>query len=248
MATCSFDLVADDEAESVTLIEGLPGHGLVASIVVDHIASQLDLEYYGGIRSEEVPPVVSFADGLVHDTVRVYAGSDPDILTLHGDVVLPEAAFRPFSRCVLQDLARKIDEGIFLAAAPARSAEEHGTILGVATTEAMRDRLVEAGVELAEGTGLVGGITGAIVDECHQQEVPAALVLVRADPHVPDPEAAQLVIDRALRPMVDFDIDTASLLEQAKQIQQRKAQLLQQLDTGAEPDERDRSAAAGMFQ
>lgn len=250
MSTCSFELVSETDAESPTLIEGLPGHGLVASIAVERISSELGLDLYGGIRSEEVPPVLSFTDGLVHDTVRVYAGTDPDVLTLHGDVMLPDAAYRPFSRCVLNDLADRIGRGIFLAAAPARTEEEHGEILGVATDDTVKDRLTEAGIDLAEGDGLVGGITGALVDECFHQEIPAALLLVRADPHVPDPEAAQRVIDQALEPLVEFTVDTDPLLEQAKQIQERKAQIAKQLETAEhqQQDRPDSMSVSGMYQ
>lgn len=248
MSTCSFDQLAETDATAPTLIEGLPGHGLVASIAVEQIATQLDLELYGGIRSEEVPPVLSFTDGLVHDTIRVYAGSEPDLLTLHGDVMLPTQAHREFSRCVLTDLADRIGQGIFLAAAPAESEEDHGQIVGVATTDEMRDRLVEAGIEIASGDGLVGGVTGALVDECFQQSIPAVLLLVRADPFVPDPEAAQLVIDHALEPMVEFSIDTDPLLEQAKQIQARKAQIAKQLQRADQTDATESPSVSGMFQ
>ncbi len=252
MTACSFDQLVETDAKAPTLIEGLPGHGLVASITVEQIAQQLELEPYGGIRSEEVPPVLSFTDGLVHDTIRVKSGRPPgadhDVLTLHGDILLPEESHRPFSQCVLNDLADRIERGIFLAAAPAKTEEEHGKILGVATDEDIKAELLDAGIDLAEGDGLVGGITGALVDACYHQSVPAALLLVRADPYVPDPEAAQLVIDHALEPLVDFEVDTDELLEQAKQIQARKAQIAEQLQHADEGEKPDSASVAGMFQ
>lgn len=248
MSTCSFEITAETDAQSPTLIEGLPGHGLVASIAVDHITDQLGLSPYGGIRSDEVPPVLSFTDGRAHDTVRVFAGTDPDVLTLHGDVMLPQQVHRAFSSCILSDLAEQISRGIFLAAAPAQSEEDHGDIIGVATDDEMQRALEDVGVELAQGDGLVGGVTGALVDACYHEGVPAALLLVRADPLVPDPKAAQLVIDEALEPMVDFDIETDTLLEQAQQIQEQKAQIAKQLqeqEAGSTPDS---ASVAGMYQ
>lgn len=230
MVTCSFHREAERQSDAPTLIEGLPGHGLVASIAVDQITKQLDLIRYGGIRSEEVPPVLSFRDGRVQDTVRVYSGANPDVLTLQSDVMLPPPAFKPFSDCVLEDLAAEFARGIFLAAAPAQSEDQHGEILGVATTADIEADLEDAGVQLADGNGLVGGITGALVDECYQRDVPAALLLVRADPHAPDPEAARIVIETALKPLVEFDIDTQELKTQATQIQQQKEQIAQQLE------------------
>jgi uncharacterized protein len=45
-----------DAAEPI-LIEGLPGRGLVASIAVDRITDQPELEQHGSIRSDSFPPV-----------------------------------------------------------------------------------------------------------------------------------------------------------------------------------------------
>lgn len=70
------------DAEGATLIEGLPGHGLVASIAVDRITEQLGLDFHAVIRSDASPQVTSFDDGLVQDTVRLYAGDDPPVMTL----------------------------------------------------------------------------------------------------------------------------------------------------------------------
>lgn len=229
MVSCTFHREQEAESDAPTLIEGLPGHGLVASIAVDQITKQLELARYGGIRSEEVPPVLSFRDGRVQDTVRVYSGADPDVLTLQSDVMLPQSAFRPFSECVLEDLAAEIDRGIFLAAAPAQSDSQHGDIIGVATTATVEADLRDAGIKVAEGDGLVGGITGALVDECYVRDVPAALLLVRADPHVPDPKAARIVIETALEPLVEFDIDTQDLEDQASRIQEQKQQIAKQV-------------------
>lgn len=246
MATCSFHRESETDTDAPTLIEGLPGHGLVATIAVNQINEQLGLSRYGGIRSVEIPPILSFRDGRVQDTVRVYEGTDPDILTLEGDVMLPKEAYKPFSECVLQDLADEIARGIFLAAAPAESEEQHGQLLGVATDDEMQADLDRAGVNLAEGDGMVGGITGALVDECYRQDVPAVLLLVRSHPQLPDPEAARIVIDSALEPLVDFEIDTAELAQKASQIQQRKEQIAKQLE-GAEEQPQSGQASV-MYQ
>ena len=246
----SFEQVASLSTDSPTLIEGLPGHGLVAAIAVDQITKQLDLEHYGNIASDEFPPVVTFEDGLVHDLVRVYAGEDPAVLTLESDLALPEPAFEPLSRCVLADLAAEFDRAIFLAGAPAETAEQVGDVAGVATTEALVDDLVDAGIPVADEPGLVGGITGALVRECYQADVPAVLLIVRAHPFLPDPEAAKSVIETALEPLVEFDIDTTALDEQADEIQQQMQQIAEQYQQmlGQEGTEAEQTQAHGMFQ
>lgn len=128
--TCKFQQTGDLEASSPTLIEGLPGMGMVASIAVDQITEQLDLQRFGSIRSEAFPPAVVFEDGRVQEPVRVFGGEDPSVMTLQGSAVLPEEAYRPLSRCVLRDLVEEIGRAVFLVGAPAQSDEDRGRCTG----------------------------------------------------------------------------------------------------------------------
>lgn len=249
-ATASFEQLCDVEADSPTLIEGLPGHGLVASIAVDQLTAQLGLTHCGNIASEEFPPVVTYQDGLVQDLVRVYAGSDPAVMTLQSDLALPPSSFEALSRCVLEELAEDFDRAIFLAGAPAESEDQLGDVTGVATTEAIKADLEDAGIEIPDEPGLVGGITGALVRRCYQHDVSAALLIVRAHPFLPDPRAAQSVIENALEPLVDFEVDTTELEEQADEIQQRMHQVAEQYQQMAEEQgaQQQQPPSTGMFQ
>jgi len=224
-----FERLTEGTAESPTLIEGLPGLGLVASITVDQVTSQLGLVHHGTITSEAFPPVAAFEDGRVHDAVRVFVGADPDVMTLQSDVPIPPGAVRSLSRCVLSDLADEFDRAIFLAGAPAESESELGTVTGVATTDSLEADLDRVGIDLAEGSGAIGGVTGGLLADCYQEDVPAAVLIVRCNPYIPDPGSAHAVIENALEPLVNFDIDTSELREQADEIREQMEQIAQQL-------------------
>ncbi|MCU4751376.1 PAC2 family protein [Halobacteria archaeon AArc-curdl1] len=234
-------------AESPTLIEGLPGLGLVASIAVDQITKQLGLESHGNIVSEDFPPVTSFHDGRVRDTVRVYAGEDPAVMTLQSDVPIPPSAVESLSQCVLNDLADEFDRAVFLAGAPAESKEQIGEVIGVATDDELEEEIIEAGITPAEGTGTIGGVTGALVNDCYHAGIPAAVLIVRSHPYIPDPAAARDVIEEALEPLVKFEIDTQELLDQSDKIQQQKQQIAEQLQQ-YQQEENERPQTGGMFQ
>ncbi|WP_336023346.1 proteasome assembly chaperone family protein [Halobellus salinisoli] len=213
-----FERITQLNASKPTLIEGLPGHGLVAAIAADVITRQLDLEHHGNVISADFPPITSFKDGRVRDLVRVYAGEGPDVMTLRSDVALPGQSFRALSRCILDDLAQEFERAVFLAGAPAETEAQIGDVVGIATTDAVESQLRDADIEPAPGLGLLGGITGALVSECNQAGVPAAVLIVKSNPYLPDPAAARSVIENALEPLVEFDIDTTELEAQADQI------------------------------
>ena len=226
--TASFErLIELDSSTPPTLIEGLPGHGLVASIAVDQITRQLGLDHFGNIRCSAFPPVASFNDGRVRDPVRVYAGQ-PGVMTLQADMPIPESAFGSLGRCVLSELASEFDRAIFLAGAPAGSEAQIGEVTGVATTDGLEADLEAAGIQLASGTGLIGGVTGALLADCYHADVPAAVLIAKAHPYVPDPAAARAVIEDALEPLVEFDIDTTELAEQADKVQAQLEQIARQ--------------------
>lgn len=222
------------DLDAPVLIEGLPGYGLVAAIAVDRITDDRELEPHGRVTADAFPAVTTFEDGLVKDLVRVYAGTDPDVLTLRSDLALPERAIEPLADCVVSELAEEFGRAVFLAGAPAETDDDRGTVRGVATTDAVRSDLDDAGVELGAEPGLVGGVTGGLVRECHRRDVPAALLIVDAHPYFPDPTAAAAVVDEALEPLVGFDIDTTPLAERAERIEREMQQVAQQYRATAE--------------
>lgn len=220
---------------------------MVASIAVDQITKQLELEQHGSIVSDDFPPVAPFDDGRVRDAVRVYGGRNPDVMTLQSDVPIPPNAFGSLSQCVLSDVAEEFERAVFLAGAPAESETSSGEVIGIATTDRLETALTDAGITLAEGSGVVGGVTGALVAECYREDVPAAVLIVRSNPYIPDPGAAHSVIEDALEPLVEFDIDTQKLLEQAEEIQQQKKQIAEQLQQYQQQEEQQ-AQTAGMYQ
>ncbi|MFC3957835.1 proteasome assembly chaperone family protein [Halovivax cerinus] len=252
--SAAYEQLADFSGQEPTLIEGLPGHGLVASIAVDLLNDQLDLSHCGNITSEAFPPVATFDEGLVQDLVRVYGCGEPSVMTLQSDLTIPESAYEPLSECVIEDVANEIGKAIFIAAAPASSEAQLGSVTGIATTDAIRDELEAADIPVADERGVVGGVTGALVRACYQADVPAALLVVRAHPQLPDPGSAKAVIENALEPLVDFEVDTTPLDEQAEEIQQRMKQVASQFQQaqrkgqGGDEEQSFRSKGSGMYQ
>lgn len=224
-----FERLTELDATAPTLVEGLPGLGLVASIAVDQITTQLGLEHHGTIRSDAFPPVAAFNDGRVRDAVRVYGGASPPVMTLQSEVPIPQDAVPALSRCVLSDLAEEFERAVFLAGAPAESEDQIGDVVGIATDDELESALTDAGIDLAEGTGAIGGVTGGLLADCYHADVPSAVLVVRCNPYIPDPGAAQAVIEDALEPLVRFDVDTTELEERAEGIRRQMRQVAQQL-------------------
>ena len=77
------------------------------------------------------------------------------------------------------------------------------------------------------------------MNDCYHADIPTTALVVKAYPFLPDLEAARAVIEKALEPLVDFEIDTRSLQEEADEIRQRLEQVAQyykQLQEGTQPN------------
>jgi uncharacterized protein len=218
---------------------------MVASIAVDQITTQIGLAQHGTIVSEDFPQIAAFREGRVRDAVRVYAGADPPVMTLQSDIPIPPEAVESLSECVLNDVAEDFERAVFLAGAAAETESEIGDVAGVATTDELERALTEAGITLADGAGVISGVTGALLADCYHNDVPAAVLIVKSNPYIPDPGAARTVIETALEPLVDFDIDTSELREQAEEIQKQKQQIAEQLQQVTQQEEQP---PAGMYQ
>lgn len=133
-----------------------------------------------------------------------------------------------------EDLADEFGKAIFLVGAPAQSEDEIGRVQGIATTDALEAELRDANIDLAAGAGIVGGITGALARDCYHYDVPAVVLVVHTNPYLPDPAAARAVIETALEPLVEFDIDTHVLEEEEAEIQAQLQQIAAQYQQAME--------------
>ena len=249
LSEVTFERVTDLQVANPTLIEGLPGHGLVAAIAVEQVREQFDLHHYGNVHADVLPPVASFDDGRIQDTFRVYAGREPPVLTLQSEMPVSKDAFRPLARGVLATVAPEVDRAIFLGGMPAQSQTQIGRVVGVATDAAMERQVTDAGVDLVEGQGTIGGITGALIRACYRRSIPAIGLFVRTNPFIPDPTAAKAVIEDGLEPLVPFEIETAPLDEQAEAVRSRLEQVARQYREAQEDQTADRDETwPGMFQ
>lgn len=247
-ASARFERRAEVTAESPTLIVGMPENGVVGSIAVNHVTEQLGLEQKGNIVSESFPPVATYGDGRVRDLVRVYAGADPPVVIPHCDIALPTYANGDLAACVVNDLAEDFERAIVLAAVPAQTEEEVGEVTGIVTSEKAETELQEIGIPLDPNVGFLGGASGAVVNDCYHANVPTIALIVKAHPYLPDPEAARAIIEKALEPLVDFDIDTQGLREQAEDIRERMDQIVQHYEQLQEGGGQQFAEDSSMYQ
>ena len=236
----------DDLAlDAPTLVEGLPGVGLVGKIAADHLVDAYDMVHYGTAHCEGLPEIAVYSEGdpTVRGPGRLYADAERDLLVLQSDAPVSPAAADQFASCLVSWFESHAVTPIFLSGMAAET-EGVPSVYGIATGEG-GELLDEAGIDPPTESGAVTGPTGALVHEAQRVGLDGVGLVVEADPQFPDPEAARALLTTAIGPLGSFEVDTEALVEQAEEIGQAKERLARQM---GEADDESTSARPLGFQ
>jgi uncharacterized protein len=224
------DVRAEVSFSEPSMVEGLPGVGLVGKIAVDHLVQTLDMTHYANVHCEGVPPVVVYRDGQQELTppVRLYADAERDLLALQSDVPLSPAAATEFADCFASWYDDENVTPIFLSGLPSEKGDAPPALTGVGTGAGV-DRLAAVGIDGPAETGLVSGPTGALLAHAVEHGRDAVGLIVESDPQFPDPEAARVLLTDGIEPLTGVEVDTQGLVDQADEIRQAKENLAKRM-------------------
>jgi uncharacterized protein len=236
----------DVDLAEPTLVEGLPGVGLVGKIAADHLVEEFGMTEFAACRCEGLPDVAVYHEGArdVKAPVRVYADEARDLLVLQSDIPVSPSAAEEFAGCVTGWLAERDVTPVYLSGLPVEKEGVPG-LYGIATG-AGGALLEEHGVSPPEESGLISGPTGALVAEAGQQGVDGVALVVEASQGFPDPEAARVILTEAVEPIAGLEVDTDRLVEQADRIATARENLAERMQEAQ--DESTRAQPLGMYQ
>jgi len=224
------DVHADLDLDSPTLIEGLPGVGLVGKIAADHLVDTLGMTRYASVTCDGLPKLGVYAAGErdVRPPVRVYADEAADLLALQSDVPVSPQAAPHFADCVTEWLDATDVTPIYCSGYGTEERSTPPAMFGVATGGA-GERLDDLEIPAPDEHGAISGPTGALVAAAAERDLAGLGLVVESNPQFPDPEAARVLIRDGITPLTGVEVDTAALVEQAEDVQERREQLAKKL-------------------
>lgn len=243
-----FDVKTAADLDTPTLVEGLPGVGLVGKIAADFITEELGLTEYAELRSEDLPPVAVFEDGdrELKSPVRVFVDESCDLLVLQSAVPFNVLDERQFVKGVTAWIDEQDATPIYIAGIPTeRDPGDTPEMYGIASGDGAA-LLDDAGVQPPTASGVVQGPGGVLLREAKKRDVDAVGLLVESDPRFPDPHGAQRVIDHGIEPLADIEVDTQRLTDEAEQIVEQREEMVRKLEQAE--DGGTRVSTRGMFQ
>jgi len=241
------EVMAEDVAlDDPTLIEGLPGVGLVGKIVADHLITTFEMDYYAAIRCEGVPQAAVYRGerSALRPPVRLHADEERDLLVLQSDVPVSPSDATGFASCITSWLDDNDVTPLYLSGLPDQT-DNVPEIYGVSTGDG--DGLLDdAGIVPPAEDGLVSGPTGALLYHAGQADLDSVGLIAETNPKFPDPEAARAMLDAGVEPIAGIDVDTDALVERAEEIQDAREQLAQRMQQA--DDESSQAEPLRMFQ
>ncbi|WP_458205341.1 proteasome assembly chaperone family protein [Haladaptatus sp. NG-SE-30] len=242
-------VVADDvKLDTPTLVEGLPGLGLVGKIATDHLVETFDMTYYASIGCEGIPRIAVYEGGSrkLLPPVRLYVDEERDLVALRSDVPVSPNAAPEFANCVTSWVRSHDATPLYLSGLPhKKQADQVPTLYGVATGTA-GTLLDDHDIGSPQETGAVSGPTGALLHRATSDEIDAIGLIVQSDPQFPDPEAARILIQKGIGPIADVEVNTDDLVDRAEDIRQQKEQLAQRMQQ-ADEEESSQAQPLRMF-
>lgn len=212
------------------LLSCFPSAGLAPTVAGHYMLQALKLPRIGALVSEDFPPLAVIQGGRVNPPVRAY-GNKELVLVLSEFPVL-SGLVNPLAKAII-DMAMQLKvarimglEGVVPQPA---EADEQGTdttpsdekvwFAGSGTPTQLPAEFQAVGVRTMD-TGVIGGVSGALLVEGMTAKIPVSSLLVSAaDAGYPDHRAAAKIIEVIDQALPHFKIDTKPLRTQAEMIE-----------------------------
>jgi len=211
------------ELKKPTLIEGLPGIGLVGTIAATYLVDKLRMEPLGYIESEAFPPIAAIHNNVPFHPARVYKSKKHNIVVVLSEFIIPMNAVYPLSRAILKwALSKKVSRIISLGGIALRGQQDD--VFGIASTPEMLALMNKAGVKTIR-EGATTGVNGIMLADCASMKFPALSLLAEAKSEQMDPRGAAMVLE-SLKKVTGLDLDTTELLHESSSLELKMTNIL----------------------
>ncbi|MFX1310773.1 MAG: proteasome assembly chaperone family protein [Promethearchaeota archaeon] len=214
--------------EGSTLILGFAGIGLIGPIVANTLIEQIpDIKEIGFITSEYLPPISVFYEGVLKHPFRILYSPQHNLIIGVCEVPFQvTTAYNDLSKTIcnwaLSDDV-KAKELVIFQGIPQRGIVDEYPVY-FAAEEIMMKHLEKFGITKVE-KGIIVGPEATVLNEALTNRL-NAYALFTPVLEIPTPEGAASILE-ILNKIYNLSINTASLIEQGKEIKAKMLELAQ---------------------
>lgn len=217
------------------LLAGFPGPGLVGSMSASYIIEQQKMHQIAYVDSDFITPGVIYIGGRLRHPFRIYANNDGTACVLVCDAPVILSGVRPLLGSVVKWAKESgVREIIALEGMPVQAVQESERRPLVLSSDGTSDDhryLSHVRDGKQEPTryppAFIAGISGGLLAACLSSGIPCTGVLIPAQPGIPDPEGAAILIEAANKLAHNpFKINVQELRSEAAELKRQMQELI----------------------
>ncbi|MBI4448969.1 proteasome assembly chaperone family protein, partial [Candidatus Woesearchaeota archaeon] len=206
-------LLLSKRPKNVTILEGFPGFGLVATITTEYLLDHLKCEKIGSLYFEEMPASVAIHAGKIVEPVSFHYSKGYNLVIVHA--ITPVMGIEWKAAEVVNNLAKELTAKELICVEGVGSPEKTGErVFYYTNKDAVEKKLKTAGLTNL-GEGIIIGVTGALMQK---SIIPVTCLFAETHSNLPDSKAAANVIG-VLDKYLGLDVDPKPLFKKAEEFE-----------------------------
>jgi len=205
---------------------GFPDVGLVSTIALSYLIGEKELNEFGYLESDQLPPMVVIHEGDPKPLMRLYEREG--VVGIISEIPLDYNLITPMAKSIVDWAERRDVEAVIAMSGIAvqnRLDIDAPNTYGIGSSTRVKNLIKERGIQVFE-EGFVTGLHAAILREGVKRDVPCIILLTQSHLRYPDPGAAASMVE-SLNKITGWNVDTNALLEQEEEIRLRMRELMQ---------------------
>ena len=222
--------IVSEDIEDAIVLEGSPGAGLIGNIIGWLLVDYLKMREIGYVESKYFPPLAVLYRGITLHPFRIYEGNG--LVLFLSDFIVPQGVIFDMTNSIV-DWMEKNNSKELVTFNSAIVREKKNPVGAVANSTEALDKLKEKDLPILQ-LGNINGISGTLLTQTAQKNIPATCILAETLTQYPDPRAAAEVV-QGLNKLLDIEIDYDPLVQEAQEIEARLQKLAEEVKNDPQP-------------
>ena len=211
-----FHFAAKPKLKKPVLVEGFPGLGLVGTISASYLIEKLKMEPLGYITSDQFPPLAAVHNHRPLYPARMYYSTKHDLIVFISEFVIPIGVVNELADKIY-DFAMKNKVSRIVSLGGITIKGEQDEVYAIASLPELTPSLEKIPTVKMIKEGATTGVTGVLLARGAVEKYPVISLLAESQEGYMDPKAAAMVLE-VLKELLNFDMDTKALANEAKAI------------------------------
>ncbi|QGA80187.1 proteasome assembly chaperone family protein [Candidatus Nanohalobium constans] len=243
MDKTTINLEKEPEVENPVFVEGLAGIGHIGRNTVSYIADQTEAEQIGEIKSHHFPPHTVINDDATVEVIKnklyqLQRDDARDLILLEGNAQAstPEGHHEVAGK--VTELAEDVGSNEILTIGGYGTGEvvEKPEVFGAVTTEEVKEKYSDHGIEFEHDVGQIVGISGLLIGNAQERGINGICLLGETPGFLlSDPKSTEKVLE-TMEEILELDLDYSDLDDKVEESQE-VLKKLQNLKKKQNPEE-----------